>query len=176
MAEQKKTPEKSSKAVVAQRVDEVIDLLLAGAMARDIVHYGSEKGWQVGARQVGKYITAANELIAASLEKDREKLLADHLARRRRLFAKADQVGDYSTALRCAQDEAQLCGLYPPKQLQHSGALDLHTMPPEDMTLEQLHAASAANQAAIDALVGSLATAETPGRGDGTPAEGQSES
>ena len=54
-------------------------------------------------RQVGKYITAANELIAASLEKDREKLLADHLARRRRLFAKADQVGDYSTALRCAQ-------------------------------------------------------------------------
>ena len=49
MAEQKKTPEKSSKAVVAQRVDEVIDLLLAGAMARDIVHYGSEKGWQVGA-------------------------------------------------------------------------------------------------------------------------------
>ena len=49
-------------------------------------------------------------------------------------------------------------------------------MPPEDMTLEQLHAARAANQAAIDALLEALATAGTPGRGDGTPAEGESES
>ena len=121
MDKEEKTPEKSSKATVAQRVDAVIDLLLAGAMPRDIVRYGSENGWGIGKRQIEKYITAANGLIAESLEKDRAKLLADHLARRRRLFSKANEAGDYRTALACAQDEAKLCDLYPATKTELTG-------------------------------------------------------
>jgi hypothetical protein len=52
--------------------------------------------------------------MAQALEKDRNKLLARHLAQRRLLYAKALGTGDWRAALSVLKDEAELQRLYDP--------------------------------------------------------------
>jgi hypothetical protein len=114
---------KATKATVAQRVEEILAMRLAGAGRVEIFRNASERGWGVCERQVETYIQRSDELLAQSLEHDRPKLLALHQAQRRLLLNKALEVGDYRTALAVLQDSAKLLDLYPASKatLQHTG-------------------------------------------------------
>jgi hypothetical protein len=104
---------KATKTTVTQRVEEVLALRLAGAAFPEILQHSAEKGWGLKERQLREYIARSDELLAASVEKDRPKRLNLHLAQRRLLHNKALEVGDYRTALAVLQDSAKLEGLYP---------------------------------------------------------------
>jgi hypothetical protein len=104
---------KSTKVVIARRVEEVLRIRLDGAEFHNIVQYAAEQGWNVRERQLWNYVRASDALLAIRLEKDRDKLLARHVAQRRALYARAVHAADYRTALAVARDEAELQGLYP---------------------------------------------------------------
>jgi hypothetical protein len=113
---------RSSKAEVMKRVEQVLQIRLQGAERHDVLRFASENGWAVSERQVENYIRQADDLLAASLEQDRAKLLNRHHAARRALLARALQVGDVRTALAVLRDEAELLALYPARQHQLTGA------------------------------------------------------
>jgi hypothetical protein len=104
---------KATKAEIAQRVEEVLSIRLAGAGFPEILQYATEKQWDVRERQLWEYIHRSDELLAQAMEKDRGKRLALHLAQRRLLLNKALEVGDIRAALAVLRDSAQLEDLYP---------------------------------------------------------------
>jgi hypothetical protein len=108
---------KATKAVVAQRVDAVLRIRIDGAQFHDIVQYAAEQQWGVGERQLWNYVAAADALLVARQEKDRDKLFARHVAQRQALVARAVNAADYRTALAALKDEAELLGLYPPRKV-----------------------------------------------------------
>jgi hypothetical protein len=108
---------KSTKKTVRQRVEEILSLRLLGANATDIRRHAEKKGWNVSDRQLQRYSAEADELLAASVERDRDRLMAYHFAARRALYARAMAAGDLSTARLVLRDEAELEGLYPPKKI-----------------------------------------------------------
>ncbi|HEY7428595.1 MAG TPA: hypothetical protein VH682_30475 [Gemmataceae bacterium] len=71
--------------------------------------------WGIGERQLCRYIAEADELLAADMERDRERLLAFHFAARRRVLMQALQSKDLTNARLVLTDEAELLGLYPAK-------------------------------------------------------------
>jgi hypothetical protein len=121
---------KSSKATVAQRVEEVLRLRMAGAAFVEILQHAAENGWGVRERQLRAYMARSDELLAASLETDRKKLLALHLAQRRLIHNRVMETGDYRTALAVLRDSAQLQDLYPTGKREPLDAL-LNALPPE---------------------------------------------
>jgi len=108
--------QKSDKAETARRVEEVLRVRLDGAQFHDIVQYGSEQGWNVGERQIRKYIARADALLVERQDKSRKKVVARHLAQRTALYARAVNAADYRTALAVLADEAKLRGLYPDRE------------------------------------------------------------
>jgi hypothetical protein len=96
-----------------QRVSEVLTIRLQGAEFADIVQYAAEKQWGVNERQLWNYIQKSDELLAETMEKDREKLFNRHVAQRRALYARCMATSDYSNARGVLKDEAELLGLYP---------------------------------------------------------------
>jgi hypothetical protein len=148
---------KSNQKTFRQRVEEVLSLRLLGALPTDIRRHAQEQGWGVSDRQLQRYTAAADEQLAESVEKNRDKLMAHHFCARRALFARAMAVSDYGTALRVLQDEAALLALYPEKQTARDGgnvqvnvwAPKLERLPDEDLAAlarlaEQLHQANGA--------------------------------
>ncbi len=121
---------KSTKATVAQRVEDVLTLRLAGAAFVQIRQYASENGWGVGDRQLWRYIQSSDDLLAADLEPDRRKNLALHLAQRRLLYNRALETGDFRTCLAIQRDLAQLQDLYPTGKREPLDAL-LNALPPQ---------------------------------------------
>jgi hypothetical protein len=127
---------KASKAVVAQRVEEVLRIRLDGAAFWDVLQYIAEKqqageapwtipegGKPIAGRTVWWYIHKADHLLAETFRKEagRKNLFRRHLAQRRALFAKATLAGDHRAALAALRDEAELLGLYPPKGVAVAG-------------------------------------------------------
>ena len=112
---------RSTSQEVQARVEEVLRIRLDGAELWDVRQYASEKGWGVSDRQLRRYIAAAAEMIAEAACVDRAALVSLHLAKRRALYARAVQAGELRTALSCAQDEAQLLGLYPAQKHEVAG-------------------------------------------------------
>jgi hypothetical protein len=104
---------KSSQRTIRQRVDEILQLRLLGALPTDIRQHADEQKWGVSERQLQRYIAAADERVAASVEKNRDRLMAHHFAARRALYARAMAVSDYRTALAVLDSEAKLFDLYP---------------------------------------------------------------
>jgi hypothetical protein len=103
---------KSTNAEVQKRVEEVLQIRLLGAEFHDIQQHAAAQGWNVKDRQLWTYIHKSDELLAQTLETNREKLLNRHIAQRRALYARAMQVSDYRTALAVLKDDAELLGLY----------------------------------------------------------------
>jgi hypothetical protein len=112
---------KSTKLVVRQRVEAIFQLRLGGAEFHDIREYADaptdaegkpRQPWGVSDSQLRRYIAAADRLCQERFDAKAEHLLARHLLQRRRLFAHAQEVGDYKTALAVLKDEAELEGLY----------------------------------------------------------------
>jgi hypothetical protein len=106
---------KSNKTTVRQRVEEILSMRLLGAEFVDIRQHASAQGWNVGDRQLFRYIAKGDEILEQMLEKDRDKQLNRHIAQRRALLARAAAVSDYGTCARLLKDEGELLGLYPPK-------------------------------------------------------------
>ncbi|HLJ95955.1 MAG TPA: hypothetical protein VKU02_22465 [Gemmataceae bacterium] len=121
---------KATKAEILKRVEAILEIRLAGAEFTDIRKYAAENGWNVSDSQLWRYIRKTDEILAHSLERDREKLLNRHLAQRFALYARAMSVSDYRTALAVLKDQAELCDLYPAptqkltQQVQLTAALD----------------------------------------------------
>ena len=115
---------KSTKAVVAQRVNEVFGLRLGGAEFADIREYAAapERAWGVSDTQLWRYVRAADALCKDYFDARAGHLLSRHLLQRRQLYAHAMSAGDYRTALAVLRDEADLEGLYPPQKREVSGA------------------------------------------------------
>jgi hypothetical protein len=112
---------KQTKAVIRQRVEEMLAVRLDGAMFHQIRQYAAEKGWNVSDRQLYRYIDASDALLEKTLEKNREKLIALHLAKRKNLFARCVNAGQFNVALACVRDEAELQDLYPTKGIKVTG-------------------------------------------------------
>jgi hypothetical protein len=121
---------RANKATVQRRVEEVLRIRLDGAEFWDVREYAREKEAETGSvwelpeggkplsdGQLWRYIGQADKLIASSCRASGKKLLRNHLAQRRNLYAKAVAAGDYRTALTIKKDEAELLGLYPPKKI-----------------------------------------------------------
>jgi hypothetical protein len=120
----------ASKATITQRIHDVLRIRLDGAEAWDIRQYVTEKQaageapWTLeeGAaplkeRQIRRYVEQADRMIAESCRSDRKKLLRNHLAQRRNLYARAVQAGDTRSALSVLMDLAALQDLYPAKKV-----------------------------------------------------------
>ena len=128
---------KATKATIQARVDDILRIRLDGAEFHDVRRYAAEKQavgeppWAVpegekplSDRQLWRYVTEANRLMAVSSETSRKKRMRVHLARRKALYARAVNKGDERTALAVLADLAKLEGLYPPAQVkaEHTGA------------------------------------------------------
>ncbi len=105
-------PARADKTEVNRRVAEILQMRLLGAEFHDIANHAEAEGWNVSERQLWRYVKAGDELLARTLDKDRERLLNRHLAQRRALFARAMSVSDYGTARAVLKDEAELLHLY----------------------------------------------------------------
>ena len=99
---------KATKAVVAKRVEEIVQIRLSGAEFADIREYARENGWNVSDSQLWRYIRASDDLLAEGFERDRDKLFVRHVAQRRALYARAMQIGDYRMALAVVKDAQEL--------------------------------------------------------------------
>ena len=121
---------KATKAQTQARVEEVLRIRLDGAEVWDLREYVREKEQEAGSvwelppggkplsdSQLWRYLAKADRLIAESCRASRKKVLRQHLAQRRNLYAKAVSSGDYRTALAVLRDEAELQGIYPPKKI-----------------------------------------------------------
>ena len=110
---------RSTKAAVIRRVEEVYRLRLSGAALPDIRDYAQkqEPPWAVSDAQLNRYIDKADALMRERFDAKTPHLLARHLLQRNQLFAHAVAAGDFRTALSVLQDEAELEGLYPAKKV-----------------------------------------------------------
>ena len=140
MSEQEEPPQKKPKkpsarataAEVELRVGKVFDLLLNGACFGDIQQFAGINGWNLTESPLRVYIARATALIREHRERDRENLIAQHLAMRGRLYAIAVQNGEVRAALAILQDSATLENLYPPKQT--TTAVTVSQQPQPDRT------------------------------------------
>jgi hypothetical protein len=145
---------KATKAEVLKRVEEIFSIRQAGAGFHDIREYAIAQKWGVSDSQLYRYMQQADDLIADSLARDRPKLLDLHIARRRMLFARCVESGDWRAALAVIRDEALLYRLYePPKVLPAKGAEAAGDTP--EAALARLKSAAARAAAHADALLGS---------------------
>jgi hypothetical protein len=141
----------ATKAEIQKRVEEIADLRLLGATSTNIRHYAVEQGWGVSERNVYRYMTEADKLIARSVDKNRSKLLAFHHASRRALYARCMAVSDYGTAARVLKDEAELLALYPAKEMQVKSKINKDGSTDTIIrTIEVIHQADDSNAAATD--------------------------
>jgi len=116
---------KATAAIVARRVEEVLQIILDGAAPWDICTYVRTAEKEVGSAwelppegkplsdsQIRRYAARATAMIGESCRASRKKLLRRHLGQRRNLYAKAVSQGDLRAALSVLRDEAELEGLY----------------------------------------------------------------
>jgi frataxin-like iron-binding protein CyaY len=118
-----------TKAIVAQRIEEVLRIRLDGAEFWDVLQYIAEKqqesesiwaapdgGKPFASRTIWWYIHKADQLLAETFrnEAGRKKLRRRHLAQRRNLYAKAVSQGDIRAALAVLDSEAKIIGLFAP--------------------------------------------------------------
>jgi hypothetical protein len=126
---------KATAAIVRQRTEDILRVLLDGAQPWDIRAYvaeceqaGEPSCWAIppggkplSVKQVSRYVRAAGKLIEQSCSADRERLLTEHIAKRHTLHARAVAAGDHRTALAVLRDLAELQGMYPPRKTELTG-------------------------------------------------------
>jgi hypothetical protein len=112
---------KSDQLTIRQRVEEIYQIRLRGALWADIRQHASDKGWGVSDRQLRRYVEQSDELIAEAAEPDRRKLLNRAVAQREVVYAHCMAVADYSTARAVLADRDKLLGLYPAERHEHTG-------------------------------------------------------
>lgn len=109
-----------------RRIEVISDWLLDGESVYKIVHYSSEK-WQVGRRQVEKYIRLARTGWKKAYQKDFKDNLDYHLLARRRLYNSCVREKDRSNARQILNDMAKIQGIMVDK-VEHSGGLNIEIL------------------------------------------------
>jgi hypothetical protein len=116
---------KATKAIVQQRVEELLRIRLDGGAFWTIREYVREKEAEEGSpfhlaegqkplsdSQLWRYLAQADRLIKETCRREREGLLALHLAQRQRLFRRAVEKDDQKTALAILDSTAHLAGIW----------------------------------------------------------------
>jgi hypothetical protein len=126
---------RATKQQVEARTRDILRVLLDGAEPGwDLCEFVREQeqqegsNWYVGQgekplsySQIRRYAARAEELIRESCRTSRKKLLRQHAAMRRSLYAKAVSQGDVRAAASVLKDLGELLGLYPAKQTEVTG-------------------------------------------------------
>lgn len=113
---------KSSKYTVNQRINEVVDMLIEGRNRFKIIQYGSTQ-WNIGERQIDKYIAKARDLIQMDVKKNIEYDYAKAIRRYEELYNKAIENEDYRLALSINKEISTIQGLHK-IQIEHSGDIE----------------------------------------------------
>lgn len=133
------TRKRVTKAQHAERVNQVIDLMLGGAHARDIVRFGADQKWDVCRRAIEKYITKAYEVIAAECDKDRHRAFNKAVTRLERLYGRSLSSDQLVSALATQKELNALLGLYPTVKTLNfnvsTGKADLSRLSVEELAL-----------------------------------------
>ena len=108
---------RSDKATLDRRIEQVRQMIIAGAEFADVQTYAAQQGWQVSRRQLRRYHDLAYKRMVKLSQRDREELLGRHLMQRRALYARCIKEKDYRTSLAVLRDEAALLGLYAPTKI-----------------------------------------------------------
>lgn len=111
--------DKSSKHTVNQRINEVVNMLIEGKNRNKIILYGSDN-WDIGERQIDKYIAKARDLIQLDIKKNIEYDYAKAIRRYEELYNKAIENVDYRLALSINKEISSIQGLLK-IQIEHSG-------------------------------------------------------
>ena len=111
--------DKSSKHTVNQRINEVVNMLIEGKNRNKIILYGSDN-WDIGERQIDKYIAKARDLIQLDIKKNIEYDYAKAIRRYEELYNKAIESVDYRLALSINKEISTIQGLFK-IQIEHSG-------------------------------------------------------
>src|SRR5690242_809239 len=84
----------------ASRVADVLAARVNGASLHDLRAFAEEKGWKrIGDAELIRLADKADELLVESLDRDRVKVMASHIAKLRTPYARALADGDHRTAL-----------------------------------------------------------------------------
>lgn len=110
---------KSSKNTVNQRINETAKMLINGNIREKIVQYSSEN-WNVGERQIDKYISKARDLIQNEIVKNVEYDYAKAIRRYEELYNISIEKKDYKLAISINKELTTLQGLHK-IQIEHSG-------------------------------------------------------
>jgi hypothetical protein len=104
-------------------------------------------------------IRTAEQSIAGMVEKDRQDLLSEHIAKRRRLYERAVAQGNLRTALQILDSEANLLGLFPEKSIMSAanGGVNLQVL---------VQAVIAAETKTLEAVTPVLIEGRSNGDGD----------
>jgi hypothetical protein len=178
----------ANKLLSRQRAEQVIKLKLAGATFPDIREFAQRDDPEAGTpwlgpsgkplsdRQLWRIVGVADDLYAASLEKDREKLVAHHVLLRRLIRARSLEQGDNRTALAAAADECRLLGLYPEQARPKEPGQQINIWGPvlAQMSNEQLAALASLAEKALNGAthVDTRGPSEAPIEAAFTPAAG----
>lgn len=107
-----KKKRKSSKYICNQRIDLIIELILAGAKRSNILQYITEKeNWDVKTRQIENYIRKANDYIQDHSSKNRNKLINKTIAQLEYLYMKSNLQNNYKTSLLALRELINLTNL-----------------------------------------------------------------
>ena len=117
---------RATKALREQRIEAVVDLLVASGRRRNILAWIEQHGWNITERQADNYIALATERLGGLGHPDKSFELGRTVARLQLLFGKALAGGDLQLALQCLRALAQLLGLNAASELELCGQLDLH--------------------------------------------------
>lgn len=115
----KRQRRKSTQGELELRIGEVCGMLLRGCSKDEIMHHSSQI-WNVGIRQTAKYIKAARERIALSVQKEIEYDYAKAVRRYEELYKLSMERKDYKTAMSVNKELTSLQGLFK-QQVEHSG-------------------------------------------------------
>lgn len=105
-------PRKSTNAVVAQRVEEILRIRLDGAAFADIRDCAVQNGWGLSDSQLKKLIQKSDALLKERHERGVSRTFRLHIARRESLYARSAASADFRTALAVLSDMAKVEGLY----------------------------------------------------------------
>ena len=96
-----------------QRVDTVLELLVAGLHRRQIVEHAAKKfpDWQASPRTIDRYISAAHTILEQEAKPIRARELAKAIRRLDMLFARCMTITDYKGALAVERERIALLGL-----------------------------------------------------------------
>jgi hypothetical protein len=108
---------RAGKVELAQRIDEVTDLLINRVGYRAICGY-AEKRWGVSERQTCSYIAKAKERILTAAAASREEQFARALASYEALFAKQVAAARLGEARKTLDSIVRLLGLAAPEKLE----------------------------------------------------------